>query len=168
MIDLEPVGRRYQFELELEIDNSLAIPVGELGATIIELIFSDNGQAQLFPGVTELGYGGRLKAGSIRAVGYAMRADRGTYCSARKNRDAEPAIRNADDEDVGEDLAEASQSLDTLTRELRMFMAKIEALREKIASPDEIDAKDRALAGKLLSASGAILKVQQQAIQPLL
>ena len=163
-----PSGRRYSFEVDMEIDNSLGLTPGELSAFLLDALFDLDHQGLLFPGITEPKAGARVLSGSVAPTGYRRGVNQGTYTAAHRNPGMTPEARSSDETALYDELEAVWFPLEDLFKEQRMFQAKLLGLLDQLRSADPLSDADRQRAGRLLKASQNLIRRHGKSIKPLL
>lgn len=150
-------GRRFSFELTVEITDTLCLTAGDMSELLLDGLLALDEEGILFPGVTVPGNGDRLLDVGIKLVGYARPAGLGNGNDAYRALMAAPS-RKADKEslEIGERLRGAAAQMHASVLRQRMLIARLRALGGDVGTPATADDVDRAVAEGLIAAAEAV------------
>jgi hypothetical protein len=167
-------SRRYTFEVELEINNALALTPGELSTYLLDALFAMDCEGTLIPGLTQPEAGAVVLSGCVAPIGYRRGVDQGTYGEARRTAAHEPSLGEQPVTRSPEDIALLNQleplwlPLSVLFKEERLFQAKLFGMLDLLRSTDPLTDADRQQAEQLFNASQALFRHHAKTIKPML
>jgi len=148
-------GRRFTFELEIEINPMLGLPDGEMASLILDGIFELDDRGVLFPGVTVPHAGERLFAVSLKSIGSTRSAvPKPTFRPVA----AASSEMTSDDAKMLSDLENTEHGLSDVMAQQRMLRAKLMALEELYRTGGPLTDEDRAAAQCALAAYKALVR----------
>ncbi|MBB5374497.1 hypothetical protein [Acidocella aromatica] len=161
----QPTGRRYSFELDVEINDKLGFVPGELGTYLADALFELDHAGLLFAGLSTPKPGERLLSVAFRQTGYARGADAHPV-EAQASYDL--PHRPEDQRELLASLEDAVLRLSDLLRDSRLLKAKADATRDALRPTIVWTKTETKRAEQLLTAITSLLEAHATHTQPLL
>ena len=159
-----PAGRRYSFEVTIDIGDELSFVPGELGTYLADGLYELDRTNLLFPGLKTPMFGERLLGVACHQTGYEHRP----ATSQDTKPDIIEAVGSEEQQALLSDLEGAVLRVSDMLRDLRLIKAKADATLENLGANLVWTKTETQRVEALVDALDAVTKVHVRYIAPLL